>query len=191
LTSRNTQIHHYTTDTDYANNESQGVIANQTEFYKDLSGLTKGQIYFYNTKANNSAGWDDSGGVQTFLTKPDPPSSLTAQTSSTTSISLTWSQGTGYNTTYIERNATAVSSWSRGEGDLTYNSTGTSYTDTNCTEGVTYYYQAWTYANWTYNPTLTQWSDDNDSASNKSNSRPIFSNPNPGNGSKRRRRFNL
>jgi len=79
-------------------------------------------------------------------------------------INLTWTSGDGANNTYIERNTTE--SWLRGQGTEIYNGSGTNYEDTGLSAGVTYYYQAWSYTNWTYNPTLQQWSDDNASASN-------------------------
>ena len=166
-------------------NLSMGVTANNSEFSNDTAGeatLTHGTLYYYIARANNSVGWDESGGVQTFLTKPDPPSSLTAQTNSSSVIYLTWSTGTGHNTTYIERNASGDTVWARGSGTMIYNGSGANYEDTSLAEGVTYYYQAWSYTNWTYNSTtLDQWSDDNASANIATNNRPTQSDESPTN----------
>jgi hypothetical protein len=148
-------------------NLSKGIIVNGDGFENDTAGettLTKGMLYYVDTKANNSGGWDESGGIKAFLTKPDPPSNLVAQMNSSSIIYLTWSTGTGFNTTYIERNT--VTSWLRGSGTEIYNDSGTNFEDGRLTEGITYYYQAWSFANWTYNPTLHQWSDNNASSSN-------------------------
>lgn len=53
---------------------------------------------------------------------------------------------------------------------MLYNDSGTNYEDSPLREEHTYYYQAWSFANWTYNPTLDQWSDNNASA----NETPMF-----------------
>lgn len=168
-------------------NLSKGVIADGAGFENDTAGettLTKGKLYYVDTKANNSAGWNESGGVQTFLTKPDPPSSLVAQTNSTSMIYLTWSTGTGHNSTYVERNASGDTVWARGAGTEIYNGTGTNYEDTGLEYGTTYYYQAWSYANWTYDSTtLHQWSDENASANSTTNNPPTQSDESPTNGS--------
>jgi hypothetical protein len=170
-------------------NLSKGATANQSEFSNDTAGettLTKGKLYYFDTRANNLGGWDDSGGVETFLTKPDVPTGVTAQANSTTMIYLNWTTGTGANLTHVERNASGVTSWDLGEGDPVYNGSAVNYEDNNCTIGVTYYYQAWSFTNWTYNPTLHQFSDDNDSASASTatqNNDPTQSNPGPTNGS--------
>jgi hypothetical protein len=157
-------------------NVTQGVIANQTEFSYDTSGtaaLNKGTLYYFDTKANNSGGWNESGGVKTFLTKPDPPNTLTATANSSTMIYLTLNKGTGANNTYIERNASGQTVWARGQGTQIYNDTGTNYEDTGLTSGVTYYYQAWSYTTWTYDSTtLHQWSDDNDTANTQTPTLP-------------------
>jgi hypothetical protein len=165
------------------NNVSQNIIADKVEFSYDTSSsgaLTKGTLYYFDTKANNSRGWDESGGVRTFLTKSDQPTSLTAQTNSTSVIYLTWANGAGANNTYIERNASGVTVWAWGTGTVVYNDTGTYYEDTGLAEGVTYYYQAWSYANWTYDSTtLYQWSDNNASVNNITHDRPSIDLVNP------------
>jgi hypothetical protein len=166
------------------NNLSMGILDNKEEFSYDTSGtgtLNRGILYYVDTKANNSEGWDESGGVEAFLTKPNPPNGLSAQANSSTLIYLSWTAGIGANNTYVERNT--VSSWARGSGAEVYNGSSLNYEDTGVSDGITYYYQAWSYANWTYNPTLYQWSDTYDSANVKTNSLPTITNEVPTNGS--------
>ena len=86
----------------------------------------------------------------------------------------------------MERNSTAVTSWARGTGDLVYNGSTDGYEDTGLAENNSYYYQAWSYTNWTYNPTLEQWSEGNASAGNWTDlTKPTieFIPPTPSNGS--------
>ncbi len=167
-------------------NFTMGVVANQSEFENDTAGeltLSKGTLYWVDTKANNSAGWNESGGVLSFLTKPDPPNTFAAQTINSTIIELTWVKGDGANNTYIERNKTGVSVWERGQGDFIYNDTGTFFEDDTCKPGINYCYQAWSYSEWS-NPNHHQWSDVNVSDCSKTNNPPTLSNETPTNKSK-------
>ena len=136
-----------------------------TAFHYDITGLDEGTLYHFRAIANNSIG--TSYGIdKIFLTKPMEPTSFIVTNYSRTKLDLTWTKGLGSNSTYIERNATNVTSWNRGEGILIYNGTGTFTTDTGLNPLTTYYYQAWSYSEWTYNPTVHQWSDDYVSSSN-------------------------
>ena len=166
----------------YSENFTVGTIANLSEFNNNNESLDPGQIYFYQAWAKNSVGFAN-GTEQAFLTKPNATTSgsLNVQTNSSSILYLTWTAGDGANNTYIERNASAVTTWDRGEGDVIYNGTGTSYEDTGLAAGTTYYYQAWSFTNWTYNPTVNKWSDENESGSNQTNNKPLISNENPTN----------
>ncbi len=164
----------------YSENFSVGTIANNTEFGNNNESLSQGQIYFYQAWASNSEGFAN-GSEMTFLTKPNVPSSFISQRNSTSMIYLSWTGGTGYNTTYIERNASDVTVWARGDGTEIYNGSGTNYEDTGLLEGLRYYYQAWTFANWTYNPTIHQWSDENSSTNQTTNNEPTQSGESPTN----------
>ena len=168
----------YGTTTAYGTNTSNQTKSNDSMFSADISSLTKGQLYHYRAYANNTAA-SDTGDDLTFLTKPDAPSGLTTQANNSSVIYLTWTKGTGANRTYIERSTNSV--WTRGVGTEVYNNTGTWCEDTGCEENTTYYYQAWSYTTWTYNPTIHQWSDTNASANNRTNALPTITSPGPAN----------
>ena len=165
------------------NNVTNGTVAENNIFSYNITGLTPGQLYYFKAWANNSAGFSSASNEKTLLTKPNATQagSFIAQTNSSSKIYLSWNPGDGANTTYIERNSTAVSSWAWGEGTIIYNGSATNFEDTGLTPATTYYYQAWSYSEWTYNPTLHQFSDSNLSQSNKTKNKPILSNENPEN----------
>jgi len=142
------------------NNVSQGVIANGATFTYNWQSLTQGKLYFVDTAANNSVGWDSSGGVIGFLTKPNAPTSL-INSSITDGINLSWTHGTGYNHSILVRKTTGYST-TPTDGTEIYNGTHSYYEDTPL-PGGTYYYRVWEYAQETYNPTLHQFSDGNTS----------------------------
>jgi 6-phosphogluconolactonase (cycloisomerase 2 family) len=134
-------------------NVSQGVIANETEFSYDTINaleLVRGTLYYFDTKANNSAGWDESGGVQSFLTKPDPLYDFSATVVSGSQIDLSWSNGDGGDGAYIEyASGSAPSPWNPGDGttiDVDGNISGSSYSHTGLTVCTNYHYKAWAFA---------------------------------------------
>lgn len=137
-----------------------------TVFSYNLSNLIPGILYMYRAYAENSYG-SDYGENETFLTKPNVTYNFQVSNEyAPTILNITWSKGTGANTTYIERNTSE--NWSRGSGTVVYNGTGTMYNDTGLTQGTTYYYRAWSYTEWTYNPTVHQFSQTSATSSNLS-----------------------
>ncbi|MFH0931448.1 MAG: dockerin type I repeat-containing protein [Candidatus Zixiibacteriota bacterium] len=100
-----------------------------------------------------------SGAELTFLTKPFLPTGLSAESISTSTISLLWNKHTSADKTIIERNDTLV--WARGEGIVIYNDTGSNCKDTGLVPLTQYYYQAWSYST---EEGLSQYSDDFDTA---------------------------
>ena len=159
----------YGITTSYGTNTTNQTISEGEEFSAEINSLTPGQIYHYRAYANNTYG-SDTGSDITFLTKPQPPTSFTAQANNSSTIYLTWTVGTGANTTYIERNTS--SSWALGEATEIYNGSAAFYEDTGLTQGTTYYYQAWSYSTWIEISTFFKWSDTNASDSNTTNNRP-------------------
>jgi uncharacterized repeat protein (TIGR02543 family) len=161
----------------YTNNVTYGVVANASAFSVNITALNPGQIYYYQAWANNSAGFAN-GTEMVFLSRPNATiqGSFHAQTNSSTIIYVTWEKGTGANNTIIEYNTTH-SSWPRGEGFEIYNGSGINFEHTNLLEGTTYYYQAWGYASW--NP--QQYSQENSSTGNTTNTLPMITDPVPAN----------
>ena len=129
-----------------------GGFANISFF--DAIGLLQGSFYHFRAFAinNNGSGY---GTDKTFLTKPDAPTALNALTYSSTSISLTWTVGTGADRTVILRKTTGYPA-NQYDGVEVYNNTGNSYNNTGLTEAQIYYYRAWSF---TTEGGLIQWSD--------------------------------
>jgi len=138
------------------NNVSQGVKAQGVTFTYNWSSLTPGKLYFVDTQANNSAGWDVSGGIEGFLTKPNAPTSL-VNSSIPDGINVSWTLGTGHNRSVLLRKTGSYPT-TPTDGTVVYNDTGNYTHDTSLVVG-TNYYRVWEYAEETYNPTLIQFSD--------------------------------
>jgi len=134
------------TDNDYANNESQGVKANRSEFSKGLTTLTSGDLYYFNTKANNSAGWDNDGGELTFFTKPEDPDSITTTTINATNASFPVDKadmGSGATSYTYARYNTGSAPTTRAEGSFGFNSTSDIPKITGLSSCTHYYVSAW------------------------------------------------
>ncbi|GAI60540.1 unnamed protein product, partial [marine sediment metagenome] len=113
-------------------------------FYGYLTGLTKGEKYYFRARAVNSGG-TGKGSELTFITKPDAPSSLSATPVSSSQINLTWNKGTGAYYTYVRRKEGSYPT-SYTDGDEVYTGTNTSKSDTGLDRKKTYYYRAWSRA---------------------------------------------
>jgi hypothetical protein len=150
----------YGTTTGYGTNSSSQIKPNGTAFSTNILSLSQGTFYHYRSSANNSNG-TSYGSDKTFLTKPNEPTNLAISNSYENTLNLTWTKGTGANNTYIERNATGVTTpWAMGTGTNIYNGTLAYYNNTGLTPGTTYYYQLWSYSAF---DTEYQWSDANTS----------------------------
>jgi len=82
-----------------------------------------------------------------------PPSDFTLSITPSTTVQITWTKNIAADTTLIRRK---IGNYPNNitDGDFIYNSTDSTYTDTNVTEGITYYYRAWS-----YNSTYHLWSN--------------------------------
>jgi hypothetical protein len=115
-------------------------------FTQPLSGLTKGELYYFRSHATNDDGYAE-GGELTFLTKPDEPSLFTATSGAVSGrISLAWIKGTGAQNTYIRGNIGSAPTFSGAGGTTVYNSNGTSFNHDGLTGGNVWYYRAYSYA---------------------------------------------
>lgn len=142
----------------YANSESLGVMESDSQFSKELTGLTEGELYYYNTKAHSVMGWFSSEEA-TFLTKPLPPTGLTAEATGCSTVYLTWNEAGSADSTVIERNGST--DWAKGEGTEIYTGPTASFEDAGLQALSHYYYQAWSYR---MEGELHQYSDDYDAA---------------------------
>ncbi len=121
----------------------------------NVTGLTKGELYFYRAYTHNSQGYDYSNTERTFLTKPDEPTALTATSTGDGEITVAWTTGTGFDQTRVRRKVGAYPA-NELDGVLAYTAGGVSFVDSGLTGGLTYYYRAWS---WTTEGGLEQYSD--------------------------------
>ncbi|MDR1221182.1 MAG: fibronectin type III domain-containing protein [Treponema sp.] len=112
------------------------------------TGLSSNTTYYYKVAAANSGGTSEQSfavSVATLLAPPSsPPSSVSAVGASSTSITINWDAASGAEEYYIYRSLTEYGAYSK----LTttpVSVTGTSYTDTGLSSGITYYYKVAAY----------------------------------------------
>lgn len=110
-------------------------------FTKGLTSLSPGTTYYYRAKAHNSAGWG-YGSELTFYTKPEAPTGLGDTGRTNTSISLSWTKGTGSEKTMI-RYRTDQYPTGTSDGTQAYFDTGNSTSVGSLSAGQIYYFRAW------------------------------------------------
>lgn len=122
-------------------------------FSADITGLTEGELYYWQAGANNTAGWG-WGAEKTFLTKPDEPNSLSA-TGLDTQVNLTWNLGTGADNTTV-RGLIGDYPADYSANTSVYDGPASSANHTGLTNGDHWYYRAWS---WCTEGGLEKWSD--------------------------------
>jgi len=110
-------------------------------FTKALTSLNAGTTYYIRAKAHNSGGWG-YGGEEIFYTKPEDPTALTDTGRTNSSISLSWTKGTGSEKTMI-RYRTDQYPTSVSDGTQAYYDTGSSTTVSTLPPAQIYYFRAW------------------------------------------------
>ncbi len=118
-----------------------GSVGAGDSFSADVTGLDKGQTYYFVAEVRNSAD-EDSGSEQQFVTVPDAPSGLSALADGGDSIDLSWTLGEGAGSTQIQRKGGAYPV-DRNDGVTVYYGSGTSASDAGLEPDTTYCYSAW------------------------------------------------
>ena len=108
---------------------------------------------FFLINIQNIIGASDSDSFDITIEIMESPSDLGLSLTMDADVQITWTKGTGSDTTLIRRKP---DSYPTGISDGTeiYNSTGTNYIDGDVTTGNTYYYRAWS-----FNSTYSLFSD--------------------------------
>ena len=130
------------TTTSYGNSSSAGV-GGTGAYSCSMTGLGPGILYHCRAYATNSGGTGYGGDV-TFTTKPNPPTGLSATAISQTQIDVSWTKGSGAETTMVRRKIGSYPT-SVSDGNQAYSGTGSSFNDTSLSCGTHYYYRAWSY----------------------------------------------
>jgi len=151
------------------NNETQGVKDHGASFSYNWQSLTPGVLYYFDTKANNSEGWDQTGSEKNFLTKPNTPTGATC-TGGEGWINVSWSSTTGADKYHV-RYKTGSSPTSITDGTLFDNVTAL-YINKSIGAG-THYFSVWSYA-YESSPALHQYSDTYDTTSGTESAPPTW-----------------
>ncbi len=112
-----------------------------------ITGLDYNTTYTVSVEATD--GYSSSGSWFVFTTRdeyvPDAPSDFVASPDNRTRISLTWTQATDADRTYIMYKAGDTPPTDRSDGDMLYNGTGTSTTLTGLSPDEQYSFKAWSW----------------------------------------------
>lgn len=144
-------------------NVTKGVIADGASFNNDtapMTTLTPGTLYYFDTQATNSEGWDGSGGVKSLLTKPNEPTGASCE-AGVGWTNVSWSSATGADKYHV-RYKTGSAPTSITDGTLFDNVT-VLYANGSAGHGE-HYFSVWSFAE-EASPTHAQYSDVYDTTS--------------------------
>ena len=151
------------------NNDTQGVIANDASFSYNWQSLTPGTLYYFDTQANNSEGWDTTGGIKSFLTKPNVPTGASGSAGEGWT-NVSWTGATGADK-YLVRYKSGSAPTSVTDGTLFGNVTVLYVNDT--AGAGTHYFSIWSYA-YESSPPLNHYSDTYDTTSGTETAAPVW-----------------
>jgi len=140
-----------------------GYFSGET-FARAITGLTSGEYYYVRSWINNSYGFWNSTNESYFLTKPQTITNFISNKTSSTSITLKWTNatiGAGTNhSVYIRYNDVSPGGGiDRTWGSLGYNGTGNWTEITGLSQDTEYYFVAWTLINASGSPLYWKFSD--------------------------------
>lgn len=102
----------------------------------------------YNWSVNVTDSYNWTNATYSFTTRsqylPDPPTSLSATSTGTSSISLSWTKDNRADYTRVQGKSGGYPT-SISDGSDIYNSTGSSTSDSSLSSSTTYYYRAWSW----------------------------------------------
>jgi len=137
-------------DSDYAYYTTESGTFGTGAYTASLTGLSAGETYYIRAWAHNSEGYGYSSSEQSFITKPEGPSSFAVSDCDQHSIAISWTKGSGAETTKVLRKTGSYPANS-SDGTVVYSGNSTSFRDgtgdnEHLTTGTTYYYRAWSIA---------------------------------------------
>jgi len=111
----------------YSGNSTESGNFTTGAFNRSLSGLTKGELYYFRAVAENSVN-QSYGDELTFLTKPDPATGFTVDSYGDTWIQVSWTPSTGDDIYGIRWDTSAVSDNTSGSSGYWGDSTSANIT---------------------------------------------------------------
>lgn len=127
----------------YTNNQTSGSYSEGSTVTLGISGLSKGNTYYYQAWAKNQIGLV-YGDEVSFETRPQEPQSFVVDAYGARQINLSWINGQGSNSVLIKKKSSGYPS-STSDGTTVYTGSGTEYYDELLNENTTWFYRIWSY----------------------------------------------